>query len=68
MVNPLFIGLYPFIGVTSLVAFLPFFMFLSFPLEFTRLHPLNPKDYLYLMQRLLGAASQNNLKVTAKEL
>ena len=66
--NPLYIGAYPFIGVGSIAAVLPFFLALSFSSEFARLHPLRPSDYCYLGSRLLRALQSNTLKVTAKEL
>jgi hypothetical protein len=60
--------LYPFIGLASILATLPMFLYLSFASDFKRIHPLRPKDYAFLCRRLLFAAQQNNLKVTSKEL
>lgn len=66
--NPLMMGFYPFIGVASIVATLPFLMYITMAGEFGRLHPLHPRDYAFLLGRLGGAARSNNMKVSAKEL
>jgi hypothetical protein len=68
--NPFYIGLYPFIGVISLLAELPFLMYISLSNEFgPNMHPLlRPTDYLFLLKKLVSAAQQNNMKVSSKEL
>ena len=52
----------------SLLLIFPFITFLSFPGEFSRVQPLLPADYWFLLRRTLGAAKGGNMKVSAKEL
>jgi hypothetical protein len=67
--NLMFIGFMPFLGIGSLAAMLPLFLYVAFPSEFPNLRsPLHPSDYRLLMRRMLSAARGNNMKVTAKDL
>jgi len=66
--QPLYVGLYPIIGIGSLVLSFPFILFLSFPEEFARVQPLVPSDYIFLLRRSVGAAHTGNMKISAKEL
>ncbi|KAL4552876.1 hypothetical protein Ndes2526B_g02777 [Nannochloris sp. 'desiccata'] len=67
--NPSLMMLYPFVGVASIVAELPFLMYISLSSEFGPLHPLlRPSDYIFLLKKLASAAQRNNMKVSSKEL
>ena len=67
--NPLVMGVYPFMGVAFIISALPFLMYLSFPSDFTRVHPLSPGGYFFLLKRLSGAVqNSSNMKVSSKEL
>ena len=65
-VSPLFIGLYPLVGMGSLAAFVPFLTFLSFYDEFSRLHPLWPPHYAYLAARVGEALQRGNMKARGR--
>lgn len=62
---------YPFLGVLTLMACLPFLFYLGFSSEFHHLTPLNPSDYIFLLRRVISAAASQNKnsgKIKAKDL
>ena len=68
---PKLVGVYPVLGLLSLILSLPFIFYLGFYSEFSHLSPLKFKDYMFLLKRILNAAAAQNAnrgKVQAKDL
>ena len=65
----MFVGLMPIVGAGSLVAILPLGFYIAFSREFSGIKsPLYPRDYAFLMRKLITSASSNNMKVSHKDL
>lgn len=65
----MFVGLMPVVGAGTLFAIMPLAFYIAFSSEFPGIKsPLHPKDYAFLMKKLIKAASGSNMKVTHKDL
>lgn len=68
---PSLAGIYPFLGAGALLAMFPFIFFIAFSSEFPNVSPLHPKDYWFLLKRVIQATiskNKNSGKISAKDL